>query len=222
MNKVLIVAPHPDDETLGCGGTILKHKKNGDQIFWLIITGALVEEGFNEDRVASRQEEIEKVAESYGFDKVVQLNIPTAKLDRYLMSELIGKIAKVVTDLKPTTIYLPNQSDVHTDHQIIFKATYSCTKNFRYPFIKEILMYETLSETEFAPAVISNVFIPNVFVNIEEYFDKKVQIFKIFESEVMDDPFPRSVGAVEALARYRGSSIGKKYAEAFTLLKRIS
>jgi len=221
MDKVLFVAAHPDDETLGCGGTILKYKKNKDEIYWLIVTSALIEEGFDQKRIASRQKEIEKVAQLYGFDKIIQLNIPTTKVDRFSMSEVVGRMSKVISDLQPTVIYLPNQSDVHTDHQTIFKAAFSCTKNFRYPYIKEILMYETLSETEFAPALSKDVFIPNVYVDIEDYFDKKVEVFQVYESEVMGNPYPRSIAAIEALARFRGSSIGKKYAEAFALLKRI-
>ena len=116
---------------------------------------------------------------------------------------------------------MPNHSDVHTDHQITFKAAYSCTKNFRYPFIKKILMYETLSETEFAPTLLENTFIPNVFMDITKYFEKKLKIFRIYKSEVMEEPLPRSLKVIEAFNKYRGSQIGEKYAEAFVLLKEI-
>jgi LmbE family N-acetylglucosaminyl deacetylase len=219
--KILVISPHPDDETLGCGGTILKHKDLGDQIYWLIITNIDVENGWGKDIIEKRQKEIETVAEMYGFEKTFKLDYPTAKLDTIPIQKIIESISKVIFEIKPEIIYLPNRSDVHTDHQIAFKAAYSCTKNFRYPFIKKILMYETLSETEFAPALPENTFIPNVFMDITKYFEKKLEIFKIYKSEVMEKSLPRSLEIIEALAKYRGSQIGKKYAESFQLLFEI-
>lgn len=219
--KILVISPHPDDETLGCGGTILKHKDMGDKIYWLIITNIDAKNGWDKNAVKKRQKEIEIVAEMYGFEKTFKLDYPAAKLDTIPIQKIIESISKVILEVKPEIIYLPNRSDVHTDHQITFKAAYSCTKNFRYPFIKKILMYETLSETEFAPALPENVFIPNVFVDITKYFEKKLEIFKIYDSEIMEEPLPRSLEVIEAFDKCRGSRIGEKYAEAFILLKEI-
>jgi len=157
----------------------------------------------------------------YGFEKTFKLDYPTAKLDIIPIQEIIKSISGVILEIKPEIIYLPNRSDVHTDHQITFKAACSCTKNFRYPFIRKILMYETLSETEFAPALSENIFIPNVFVDITKYFDKKLEIFKIYKSEVMEGHSPRSLKVIKAFNKYRGSRIGKKYAESFQLLFEI-
>ena len=111
-----------------------------------------------------------------------------------------------------------NRSDVHSDHRIAFQAIYSCTKSFRKPFIERILMYETLSETEFVPALSENVFIPNVFVDISNYMDKKLEIMQIYKSEIMEGNLPRSLNAIKMLAAFRGSRIGTDYAEAFMLL----
>ena len=219
--KILVISPHPDDETLGCGGTILKHKNMGDKIYWLIITNVDLKNGWDRDIVEERQKEIETVAEMYGFEKNFKLDYPTAKLDIISIQEIIKSISKVILEIKPEIIYLPNRFDVHTDHQIAFKAAYSCTKNFRYPFIKKILMYETLSETEFSPALPESIFTPNIFMDITNYFEKKLEILKIYDSEVMEKPLPRSIDAIEALAKYRGSRIGKKYAESFQLLLEI-
>ena len=219
--KILVISPHPDDETLGCGGTILKYKDIGDKIYWLIITNIDVKNGWDKDIVEKRQKEIEIVEEMYDFEKTFKLDYPAAKLDIIPIQEIIESISKVIFEIKPEVIYLPNRSDVHTDHQITFKAAYSCTKNFRYPFIKKILMYETLSETEFPPTLPENTFIPNVFVDITKYFEKKLEIFKMYKSEVMEGPLPRSLGVIEAFNKYRGSQIGEKYAEAFVLLKEI-
>jgi LmbE family N-acetylglucosaminyl deacetylase len=220
--RVLVISPHPDDETLACGGTILKHKDEGDEIYWLIITNVDIKNGWDKNIVEERQKEIETVAGMYGFEKIFKLDYPTAKLDTLSIQEIIKSVSEVILGIKPEIIYLPNRSDVHTDHQITFKAAYSCTKNFRYPFIRKILMYETLSETEFAPALPGSIFIPNFFVDITNYFEKKLEIFKIYKSEVMNYPLPRSLNSIKALARYRGSQIGVEYAEGFMLVREIS
>ena len=219
--KILVISPHPDDETLGCGGTILKHKDIGDKIYWLIIANISVKNGWDRDIVEERQKEIETVAEMYGFEKTFKLDYPTAKLDIIPIQEIIKSVSKVILEIKPEIIYLPNRTDVHTDHQITFKAAYSCTKNFRYPFIKKILMYETLSETEFSPALPENAFVPNVFIGITNYIEQKIEIMSIYKSEIMKYPLPRSLDSIKALARYRGSQIGVEYAESFVLIREI-
>ena len=216
-NKILIVAVHPDDETLGCGGTLLKHKANGDEIYWLICTT------IDETNVyyKKRENEIHLVAEMYEFDKVFNLRLKTMRADEYSMSELICKISKIMNEIKPNIIYLPFKADVHSDHRRIFEASYSCTKSFRYPFVKKIYMMETLSETEFAPSVKEDSFVPNVFVDVDDFFEKKCEIMKIFESEMAEHPFPRSEKNLRALATLRGATCGCKYAESFVLLKEI-
>ena len=107
------------------------------------------------------------------------------------MSELITKISSVINKVKPDTIYLPFKGDVHSDHKYIFDAAYSCTKTFRYPFIKKIYMMETLSETEFSLSTKEDSFVPNVFVDISEFMDKKIELMNIYESEIGKHPFPR-------------------------------
>jgi len=217
MNKILVVAVYPDDETLGCGGTLLKHKANGDEIYWLIITG--LDDRFDEKIIKKREEEIIKVSKMYNFDDIYKLDFPTMKVDELSMSELISKISKVFNQVQPNIIYLPFKNDVHSDHRKVFEATYSCTKTFRYNFIQKIYMMETLSETDFAD--ITYNFIPNVFVDITNFFDKKIQIMKIYKSELGEHPFPRSIETIEALSKIRGAQAGCKFAESFMLLKEI-
>ena len=216
-NKILVIAVHPDDETLGCGGTLLKHKANKDEIHWLICT--TIDKSHSYYKI--REEEIEKVSKLYNFDSIHNLRLKTMQVDEYSISELINKVSKVINEIKPTTIYLPFKGDVHSDHRKIFEASYSCTKTFRYPFIKKIYMIETLSETEFAPSTKEDSFIPNVFVDISEYFEKKIEIMKVFESEISKHPFPRSERNLRALATLRGATCGYEYAESFVLLKEI-
>ncbi|HTP64918.1 MAG TPA: PIG-L deacetylase family protein [Geobacteraceae bacterium] len=217
-DKVLVVAPHPDDETLGCGGTLLKHKNDGDQIFWLITTNIHTENGWPAALVEQSQREIRRVAEMYGFTGTNQLDFAAAGLDAVPYKEVIVTISDLIGEIQPSVVYIPNRSDIHTDHQVTFNAVMSCCKDFRAPFIKRILMYECLSETEFSPALHESAFVPNVIVDISEHLQAKLNILKVYASEILALPFPRSIETVTSLARYRGSRIGKEYAEAFCLL----
>lgn len=220
MKRVLVISVHPDDETLGCGGTIIKHKVAGDSINWMIISGPTTNHpyGFSEELILQRKQEINMVSKLYEFESIVELGFPTQLLHEIDFRDLIIAIDKEIVSLEPEIIYLINRSDVHSDHKIAFNAIYACTKNFRKPFIERVLMYETLSETEFAPAIRNNAFVPNVFNDITPYLEKKLEVMKLFTTEVMEEPYPRALSTIKALARYRGSRIGVEYAEAFMLL----
>lgn len=219
--KVLAVAPHPDDETLGCGGTLLKHRANGDDIYWLIATRMSERNGFAEDVIQTRNEEIQLISNLYGFRGVYQLDYPTMRLDEIPTADLVGSFSAVIKEIKPEVIYLPFRDDVHTDHKYVFDAAASCTKWFRYPYIRKVFAYETLSETEFGLNPSSNGFRPNYFVNISEYLPLKQSIMESYKSEISEFPFPRSKMGIEALARYRGLASNCEAAEAFMLLKEI-
>jgi len=219
--KVLVVAPHPDDETLGCGGTLLKHKASGDESHWLIVTGIDEATGFSAERVSARNHEIKTVSAIYGFDSVVNLNLPTTKLDILSMQQLVEMIGDVILKIKPEILYVPFPGDIHTDHKVVFQAVAACSKWFRFESIKRILAYETLSETDFAINPDINAFTPNVFVDISEFLQEKLQIMQIYKSEMGLFPFPRSEKAIVALSQIRGAAAGCEAAEAFMLLKEI-
>ena len=221
MKKVVVVAVHPDDETIGCGGTLLRHKDQGAEIHWVICTSVYEEEGFSKERVTSRAAEIEKVADMFGFDSVHQLGLKTMRVDEYCASTLVGHFSRVFSEIEPEVVYLPFKSDVHSDHRHVFNAAFACTKSFRYPSIKRVLMMETASETEFAPATKEDIFLPNTFVDITPYLQKKLDILRVFESEFAAHPFPRSLRNAEALAVHRGATAGCEFAESFSLLKDI-
>ncbi|GAB1444194.1 PIG-L family deacetylase [Ignavibacteriales bacterium] len=208
MEKVLIVSVHPDDETIGMGGTILKLKDQNKKLFWLNITNG------NEYQVGY----IKPTAEFFGFKEVFNLGFPEITLSDECLRDIIPEIHSILKNIQCDTIFLPNRSDIHTDHQISFKAVVSAAKNFRHNYIRKILMYETLSETEYAPALPENIFIPNVYSDISEYLARKLEAVKIFESEILGDQSPRSLKVIEALNRFRGSRIGVDYAETFMLL----
>ena len=203
------------------GGTLLKHKKNGDILAWLIITVDSEEYGFTKERVNSRKEEINQVGNMVGFTFVYNLNYPTMSLNSDIINEMIPKISTVFSEFQPEIIYVMNRSDAHSDHRYTFEAVMACTKSFRFPYIKRVLMYECISETEFAPQLPEKVFIPNYFVDISEFFDKKLEIMQVYQSELGEHPFPRSNKNIEALATFRGATVGVKFAEAFQLLKFI-
>lgn len=221
MSIVLIVAPHPDDETLGCGGTLLHHVANGDEVHWLIVTDMCRELGFTELQVSQRQTEIEQVSESYGFADVHNLQFPPAQLDTLPRVELISAMSKIVKRVNPEMVYLPYRGDVHTDHAVVFDAAVSCTKWFRYPSIRRVLCYETLSETDFGINPETIGFKPNSFVDITQYLDKKIEIANIYQTEMSEFPFPRSFEALQALAKVRGVACGCLAAESFMLLREI-
>lgn len=215
MNTI-IVAPHPDDEVLGVGGTILRRKSEGDKVAWLIITG-VNNKSWGSEKVQQRAKEIEYISKLLQFDEVFELNFPAAQLDTVPMSELIGSIGRVFKSFEPSEIFVPHFSDIHSDHRVVFDAIGSCVKWFRYPSIKRVLAYETLSETDFGLGSRGS-FRPNIFFDIEPYLDIKIEALKVYTSEVGNHPFPRSVDSILALAILRGAASGFAAAEAFELI----
>jgi len=212
---------HPDDETLGCGGTILKHRNQNDDICWLILTKASQVLGYSQEFLSKRTNQIKEISQEYQFNKTYELGFPTTKLHTIDFSEIIAKISHVVQEVMPEVIYTVNRSDIHTDHQVAAKAIMSCTKSFRNPFIKRILMYECISETEIAPPLPENLFVPHVYSDISDYLERKIEIMKRYESELQEPPLPRSVDNMRALARFRGATVSVQYAEAFMLLREL-
>ncbi|MBI2552441.1 PIG-L family deacetylase [Candidatus Uhrbacteria bacterium] len=221
MATILVVAPHPDDETLGCGGTLLKHAGHGDQVYWLIMTKMSPVVGYSAEQISIREEEIKKVVEAYHFEKVFPLQYATTMLDTVPRRELMAAVSKVVKEVQPTTIYLPNRSDIHSDHRVTFETVMGAIKTFRAPSVKRVLAYEVLSETEFAPSLPTEAFMPNSFSDISDYLEKKIEIMHLYEGELGTHPFPRSAENIRALATLRGATAGVQYAEAFTVLKEI-
>ena len=222
MSVILVVAPHPDDETLGCGGTLLRHSAEGNEVHWLIMSAINKEAGFSQERIENRANEINKVAEAYGFVSVKQVDFITTRLDTYPKSDLIEVVSETVNRVKAEVIYLPYRDDVHSDHAEVFDAVASCTKSFRYPSVKKVRAYETLSETEFSIQPEDRGFKPNLWVDISDHLDRKIEIMKMYVGEMGEHPFPRSEKNIRALAIYRGAAGGVEYAESFmSLIERV-
>lgn len=219
--KIIVVSAHPDDELIGVGGTLLKHIEKGDQIYWLIITNVFENQGFASSFVERRQREIAMVAERLEIARTFKLDFPTSTLSSSSLFQLIPKVTDIFKQVEPEIVYCVNRSDAHSDHRITFDAVVACTKSFRNPTLKRFLMYECISETEFAPALPERAFLPNYFVDITNQLPRKLELLKIYESEMGVHPFPRSQENIRALAMFRGASIGVHFAEAFQLLKYI-
>ena len=217
--KSLIISPHPDDEVLGAGGTLFKRKKQKNSLFWIIVT-KIKPNKYNKKRVQQRKEEIEKIKKLFQFKKVFQLNFYTAELNNNSKKEMIKNFSEIFNYIKPKEIFVPHFSDVHSDHQIISSVISTTTKNFRFPFIKKILAYEVLSETNFNLNR-KKAFFPNYYEDISKFLTRKKNAMRIYKSEIKKFPFPRSIKSIDALAKYRGSQIGTKAAESFELLKNI-
>lgn len=211
MERIVVVAVHPDDETIGCGGTIIKHHNQGDEVHCILVT-----KGNAEQKVIW-----DKVKDTYRFTSVTELDFPELDLMDKSLNELIPPLSKAISTIQPQTIIIPNRSDAHSDHKAIFNAVASCTKAFRYPFIEKVLMMEVISETDFALPLPEGQFIANYYVDITKEFEKKQEILKIYESELLPYPQTRNLNTMQALNRYRGSQINAEYAEAFMNLKTI-
>lgn len=216
--KCMVIAPHPDDELLGVGGTILRRKSEGADVAWMIVTEISEGEGWPTEQVVRRSDEIQRAAQFFGFSEVFHLRFPAAKLDQVSMGSLVQGMSDVFRSYAPEEVFVPHRSDVHTDHRIVFDAATSCSKWFRYPSVRKFLAYETLSESDFGLAPTS-AFHPNYFVDISDYLEQKIGATKIYKSEFDDFPFPRSCTAIESLARVRGAASGFRAAEAFELLR---
>ena len=212
--KILIVAPHVDDETLGCGGTILKNLDEGNIVHCLIITKLKEKILKNKKKL-----ELKSVMNKYPIKFYKQLNFQPAKLDTISKQKIINSIKVYFDKIKPSEVYIPYENDAHSDHKIVFNCVSSISKSFRSKYIKKVLVYETPSETDINLDHRLPNFKPNLFVDISKYIKKKIYILSQYKSEIGEHPFPRSLKNVRALATYRGSMSNFKSAEAFIILK---
>ena len=217
--KILVVSPHPDDETLGAGGTLLKMKKKGCKIFWLNITNMIAEDGWTKSQITHRNEQIEAIKNFYRFDGFYNFGFPAAKLFSFGEGQLIEAIKKVFEDIKPDWIIIPGQYDAHSDHRIVYNCCMSCAKTFRASYIRRITTMEILSESDYGFQ--KEKFDPNLFIDITDELDGKLEAMEIYDTEIEEVPFPRSIENIKALASIRGGACSAKFAEAFCIIKQI-
>ena len=220
MARVLIIAPHPDDEVLGCGGTIVKHVSKGDEVVLCVVTKAYPPE-WSETELKQRKEEVLRVNRILNIQKTYFLDLPTVKLDTIPQKELNDSIFHIIDEVKPEVIYAPYKGDLNKDHQLVFDAVMVATKPKLDNMIKELLCYETLSETEWSAHVSHNAFIPNVWVDISTTLETKLKAMSEYKSEIKEFPHPRSLKGISILSQVRGTAIGVEAAEAFMLIREV-
>jgi LmbE family N-acetylglucosaminyl deacetylase len=221
MLSVLAIAPHPDDETFGCGGTLLNHIQTGHAVHWLIGTRGW-EPLYTPEVIRQQQEQVQAVSTAYPFASTTNLGFETTRLDVVPMNDLIDAMRRRISEVRPSIVYLPNPIDAHTDHRLVFHAAMSVMKPFYMARlgIRRILACEIPSETDSGSST-APPFNPQVFSDISKTLERKLEIVKLFETELHAEPLPRSLTSVRALARTRGATIGVDYAESFTLIREI-
>ncbi len=220
MKRILVIAPHPDDEVLGCGGTIAGHAAAGDEVRLCVVTRAYTPE-WTEEVIRIKRQEVNEASGILGIKETSFLDLPTVKLDTLPQKELNNAIARVVDAVKPDVVYLPHKGDLNRDHRLVFEAALVALRPLEGNTVSRILCYETLSETEWGIPDVESVFIPNVYVDIANTLETKLAAMSAYASELKKSPHPRSLEMLKVLARKRGSEAGIAAAEAFILIREI-
>lgn len=218
--KVLVIAPHPDDEIIGVGGTIAKRYKAGSDIYVCVVTKG-VEPLFPSDLVNQTREECRQADKMLGVKETIFLDFPSVMLETVPRYELNGKICEIIQNIEPDEIYIPHRGDMQLDHQIVVDAAMVGVRPKYAHVVKRVYAYETLSETGWNVPNVQNEFIPTVYEDISDTFNEKMKAMEIFETQLGIFPAARSLGAIEALAKFRGSIVNVKAAEAFSLIREI-
>lgn len=217
---ILCIAAHPDDEVLGCGGTLARHAAEGDTVHTLILAdGESSRTQADGDAIAQRHAASEAAAHALGIHAPQCLALPDNRLDSMDMLDIIQQIELVIARIKPTIIYTHHGGDLNVDHRIAHEATLTACRPQPGSSVRTIYSFETPSSTEWASSSMSAPFLPTRFVNIAASWDAKSQALDAYKDEMRAFPHARSVQAVEALARWRGASVGYSFAEAFMVIR---
>jgi N-acetylglucosamine malate deacetylase 1 len=214
--KVLVIAPHPDDEVLGCGGTIKKHSNGGDEVYLCIATKAYVPD-WTQEFIDNRKKEIALAGEILGVKETLFLDFPTVKLDTIAQKQINDLIAEIIDKVSPEIIYLPFDGDINRDHKIIFNASMLALRSRFGSLVKKILCYEVISETEWG----DKPFVPNLYIDVTDVIEDKLRAMDCYKSEVRDYPHPRSLESIRVLAQKRGVEARLKMAEAFVIKREL-
>lgn len=221
--KVLVLAPHADDETLGCGGTMARHIAEGDAVYVAVLTNASVgaPELFSAEQIQVVRDEARIAHELLGVTKTYFEDFPAPRLDAEPGYPISIAISRLIRETGAEVLYIPFRGDLHNDHRVIFTAALVAARPVAGQTVRTILAYETLSETEWAAPFGDDTFIPTVFVDIGATLDRKLAALACFKSQMRPFPNSRSLEAITALARLRGATVGAMAAEAFHLIRDI-
>lgn len=216
--KVLVIAAHPDDEILGCGGTIARHTEKGDEVYVLIVSeGVSAQYEDREKFLRLRKDACLKAVEYLGVKEVFFDEFPDGKLDSVPQLKINKKIEGVIAKVNPQRVYTHHWGDLHKDHSVVYESTIVAARKG----VKEILCYEILGTTNKKNSDLRLAFNPNYYVNITEYLNKKLKALSFYTTEVKSFPNPLSKEAIEVLAKHRGVESGLNAAEAFVCIKKI-
>lgn len=227
-DTTLIIAAHPDDEILGCGGTIAKLARAGEEVHIAILAEGLTSRDDTRDRSlhADELDTLGQVAKRagalLGAASVELLAYPDNRMDSVDRLDVTKTIEKLIARYQPTTVYTHHVGDVNIDHRRIHEAAIPACRPQPGHCLSELLFFEVASSTEWQPPGSAPAFQPNVFVDISETLEQKLEALKIYDSEMRPWPHPRSIRAVEHQARWRGATVGVEAAEAFMLGRRVS
>ena len=224
MSKILVIAPHADDEILGCGATMAKASSRGDEVFVLICTNASVgaPELFSVELIKQIRNEAVTAHRLIGVKETFFLDFPAPALDQYPRYKMSNEISSIIKKIGADTVYIPHRGDCHKDHTIIHECAMVACRPLANCSVKHVYAYETLSETEWGEPIAADFFIPvkyNVF-SVEE-FQKKLDAMSCFKSQLYPFPASRSLDAIEALAKYRGCTVSVERVEAFEVIRDI-
>ena len=219
--SVLVIAPHPDDEVLGAGGTIARFAGEGRR-----VTVAIVTRGepalFDQAMIERGREEARRAHALLGVADTLFLDLPAARLDQVPHIELNAALGGVVRSVRPDTVFVPFRGDVHRDHQAVFDSALVAVRPTGGCSVREVLAYETLSETNWnAGRGVTAPFVPDCYIRIDGQLERKLQAMAIYASQLQEFPHERSLTAIEALARSRGATVGAAAAEAFVTIRRV-
>jgi len=216
--NVLIVSPHADDEVLGCGGSIARHVAQGDNVFIHIVTKA-IPQIFSADYMDTVRAEALEAHARLGVKETMFTDFPAPMLDQTPGYEIADAINEVAGPWEIDWAYVPWRGDIHSDHRAVFDAALVAFRPTTRNAVSRIMAYETLSETEWALPFGDDFFKPTMFVNIEDHLSAKLDAMRKFGSQLRDFPSSRSLEAIEALARYRGATVGVHAAESFVTIR---
>ena len=224
MSKILVIAPHADDEVLGCGATMAKACAKGDEVFVLICTNASVgaPELFSAELIKQIRSEAVTAHRLIGIKETFFLDFPAPALDQYPRYKMSNEISGIIRKIGADTVYIPHRGDCHKDHAIIHECAMVACRPLANCTVKHVYAYETLSETEWGEPIAADFFIPVKYhtFSVDE-FQKKLDAMSCFKSQLYPFPASRSLEAIEALAKYRGCTISAERAEAFEVLRDI-
>lgn len=216
--KVLVVAPHMDDEVLGVGGVIARHVQQGDEVCVCFVAHRIYNHEFDEQRNEAEKACAAQAKAVLGYGEVVFFDLPDERLDACIQ-DIIIPLENHVRSLAPEVVYIPHRGDNNQDHRAVFDAARVVLRPAATPYIRRLLSYEVASSTEQSPPTAEAAFLPNSYVNIAAYLERKLDALRCYQTETRDFPHPRSEEAVRILAQRRGVETGFPAAEAFLILR---